>query len=255
MLPLPVKLLDLCVRKGAKPIVPLGVHSRIVASTVIVVAMPKPKDVTQPAHKVLGKFWTLANMLSLARLVLVIPITYLIIKDGSVAWILGLVFAALCTDWFDGTVARWSKTVSEWGKVLDPLADKIAAVTVVCALTIRGSLPLWFLVLLLVRDILIVWGSTLATRRLQRVLMSLWWGKVAVFMLALTVLGAILRADPPIMNMAIWITAGLYVYSFALYVIRYIRLMRYVEDVEDIEEGPGSDGSNAEIAYPVSTSV
>ncbi len=110
--------------------------------------------------------------------------------------------------------------------------------------------------LLLVRDILVVWGSTLATRRLQRVLMSLWWGKVAVFMLALTVLGAILRADPPIMNMAIWITAGLYVYSFALYVLRYIRLMRYVDDMDDIEEeGPGSDGSNAEIAYPVSTSV
>ena len=158
-----------------------------------------------------------------------------------------------CTDWFDGTVARWSKTVSEWGKVLDPLADKIAAVAVVCALTIRGSLPLWFLVLLLVRDILIVWGSTLATRKLQRVLMSLWWGKVAVFMLALTVLGAILRADPPIMNMAIWITAGLYVYSFVLYVIRYMRLMR---EPDEIEEDAGSDGANAEIAYPpVSTSV
>ncbi len=215
--------------------------------------MPKSKNITQPAYKVLGKFWTLANMLSLARLVLVIPITYLIIKDGSVAWILGLVFAALCTDWFDGTVARWSKTVSEWGKVLDPLADKIAAVAVVCALTIRGSLPLWFLVLLLVRDILIVWGSTLATRKLQRVLMSLWWGKVAVFMLALTVLGAILRADPPIMNMAIWITAGLYVYSFVLYVFRYMRLMR---EPDEIEEDAGSDGANAEIAYPpVSTSV
>ncbi len=213
--------------------------------------MSKSRGVDKPAYKVLGKFWTLANMLSLARLVLVIPITYLIIKDGSVAWILGLVFAALCTDWFDGTVARWSKTVSEWGKVLDPLADKIAAICVVAALTIRESLPVWFLVLILVRDILIVWGSTLATRRLQRVLMSLWWGKVAVFMLALTVLGAILKADPPILNISIWISAVLFVYSFLLYAVRYFRLMRD----EDEDGNAESDNSSTELVYPVGTSV
>ncbi len=214
--------------------------------------MPKSKAVNQPAYKVLGKFWTLANMLSLARVVLVIPITYLIIKDGSVAWILGLVFAALCTDWFDGTVARWSKTVSEWGKVLDPLADKIASISVVCALAVRGSLPVWFLVLILVRDILIVWGSTLATRKLQRVLMSLWWGKVAVFMLALTVLGAIMKADPPILDISIWISSFLFVFSFFLYAYRFSRLMKE-EDVS--EEDRESDNSNSELAYPVETSA
>ncbi len=213
--------------------------------------MSNSQDVHKPAYKVLGKFWTLANMLSLARLVLVVPITYLILKDGSVTWILGLVFAALCTDWIDGTVARWSKTVSEWGKVLDPLADKFAAVCVVLALTIRESLPLWFLILIVVRDILIIWGSTLATRKLQRVLMSLWWGKVAVFMLSLTVLGAILKADPPIMNVAIWITAILFVYSFMLYAFRYFRLMGTEEEVDDNPEP--TDNSSAELAYPVHT--
>lgn len=178
-------------------------------------------------------------MLSLTRVILVIPITFLIIVDGSVGWILGLVFAALCTDWFDGTVARWSKTVSEWGKVLDPLADKFAAICVVLALTIRGSLPVWFLVLIAVRDILIVWGSTLATRKLQRVLMSLWWGKIAVFMLAITVLGAILKADPPVLNIAIWVTAVLFVYSFLLYAFRYFRLMGEPDDELD-DDGDGS---------------
>ena len=211
--------------------------------------MSKSQDVHKPAHKVLGKFWTLANMLSLARLVLVIPITYLIIQDGSVSWILGLIFVALCTDWFDGTVARWSKTVSEWGKVLDPLADKIAAICVVLALTIRGSLPVWFLVLIVVRDTLIVWGSTLATRRLQRVLMSLWWGKVAVFMLSLTVMGAIMKADAPILNASIWITSVLFVYSFLLYAFRYFRLMRESGDDDDSKSGNSSPG----LIYPVGT--
>ncbi len=215
----------------------------------IVVTMSKSKDVHKPAHKVLGKFWTWANMLSLARLVLVVPIAYLILADGSVSWILGLVFVASCTDWFDGTVARWSKTVSEWGKVLDPLADKIAAICVVCALAIRGSLPFWFLLLIVVRDILIVWGSTLATRKLQRVLMSLWWGKVAMSMLAITVLAAIMKADPPILNISIWITSSLYIYSFFLYALRYFRLMRQNEEDGNSETG----SSSSELVSPMGT--
>lgn len=54
----------------------------------------------------LGQFWTAANMLSLSRAVLVVPITYLILVDGSKAWLIGLVILAALTDWFDGRLAR-----------------------------------------------------------------------------------------------------------------------------------------------------
>ena len=174
----------------------------------------------------LGKFWTVANGLSLSRAVLVLPITYLILIDGPIAWILGLVLVAGLTDWFDGRVARWTGTVSGWGKVLDPLSDKFAAAAVTVALVVRGLLPLWFLLFILLRDALIVVGGVILTRRTGMVAMSVWWGKVAVTMLGVTVMAAVLRADAPIIQVCIWLTTGLMVYAFGLYVARFIRLWR-----------------------------
>lgn len=183
------------------------------------------------AHKVelfqlLGKFWTVANMLSMVRLLLVVPITYLILTDGPLGWLFGLIILALVTDWFDGRVARWSRTVSEWGKVLDPLADKVAGAAIVLALVVRGSLPAWFLGVLVLRDTLIVSGGMLLARRTGHVVMSAWMGKVAVTALALTVIAALMRADPPVLRYCVWITTALMVYSFGLYGIRFVRLMR-----------------------------
>jgi len=164
-------------------------------------------------------------MLSIARIFLTIPITYLILTDGSIVWILSLIALAVCTDWFDGVVARWAKSVSEWGKVLDPLADKISASSVVLALVIQNKIPLWFLLVIVTRDILILIGGAVAAHKLRVVLMSNLWGKVAVFMLSLTVLWALLEADRPLFQISMWITTVLFVFSFILYVIRFIDVM------------------------------
>lgn len=174
----------------------------------------------------LGTFWTAANMLSLCRVVLSVPITYLILVDGPLAWLLGLILLAMVTDWFDGRLARWSHTVSDWGKVLDPLADKLMASAVTLALVIRGSLPLWFLALIILRDVIIVYGGVLVTRRTGEVYMSIMSGKLAVSALAVTVVAALLRADPPIMNACVAVTTALLLYSFLRYVIRGIQVAR-----------------------------
>ncbi|MEX0821195.1 MAG: CDP-alcohol phosphatidyltransferase family protein [Rhodothermales bacterium] len=196
--------------------------------------------------RLLGRFWTLANMLSMIRLLLVVPITYLILTDGPMGWLFGLIGLALVTDWFDGRIARWSSTVSEWGKVLDPLADKIAGVAIVMALVVRGSLPTWFLTLLVVRDALIVLGGVVLARRTGHVVMSGLMGKIAVTALSLTVLAALLRADPPLIRYCVWITAGLMVYSFLLYGIRFVRLM-HAGRLPDMRTEPGrGDGFRAE---------
>ena len=62
-----------------------------------------------------------------------------------------LLAAGILTDFLDGKVARLTRTVSEWGKVLDPLADKFAALAIVAALALRPTeprLPLWLLALM-----------------------------------------------------------------------------------------------------------
>jgi len=191
----------------------------------------------------LGQFWTVANMLSLARVVLAIPVTYLILIDGSVGWILGLILLAGLTDWFDGNLARWSHTVSNWGKVLDPLSDKTAMLMVSVALVIRGDLPIWFVGIIALREMLIVVGSVLLTRRISEVKMSMWWGKVAITAMAVTVLAALLKADPPVLQFCIWLTLALMLYSFTLYNLRYLRLWRTGREAPADKEAGGDSGS------------
>ena len=176
--------------------------------------------------RLLGRFWTVPNMLSLFRLILVIPVTYLILVDGPRAWLFGLLVVGALTDWFDGRIARWSGTVSEWGKVLDPLADKAAAAMIVMALVVRGSLPAWFLALIVVRDSTIVIGGVVLARRTGHVAMSAWSGKLAVTALALTVLGALLHADPAWLQAGVGATSVLLVLSATQYLSRMLRLLR-----------------------------
>ena len=175
----------------------------------------------------LGQFWTIPNMLSLSRMLLVAPIAYLIIVEGSLLIVAALVMLIVFSDWLDGRIARWTDSVSGWGKVLDPLADKFSAGVLLLALVVVGRIPVWLLVMVFTRDVLIVLGGILLARRTGRVAMSVMAGKAAVTVLALTVLAALLRADPPLMSILVNATAVMMVYSFLVYVFRFIRIYRY----------------------------
>lgn len=171
-----------------------------------------------------GPFWTFPNAISLVRMALALPVALLIVRDGPFAWILGLTLAAILTDWLDGLLARWTSAESEWGRVLDPLADKVAAALVMGALTVEGTLPTWFLVLVVARDALILAGGAILARTIGRVVGSTWMGKVAAAALALTVLMALLEADPTPMEWTIEGTAVILLLSILQYGYRFVRL-------------------------------
>lgn len=181
------------------------------------------KEPVTPAWPELGKFWTVPNVVTLCRVFLVIPAALIVLNDGSRLALLVLITAAIATDWFDGRLARWSKSVSDWGKVLDPLVDKIGGVLIIAALVVRGALPVWYVGLIAVRDVLIVAGSTRIARRTGQITISIWAGKVAVASVAITVLAAILEADPPVMAFCLWVSSGLLVYSLLRYMWRYMK--------------------------------
>ncbi len=197
----------------------------------------------------MGRFWTVANALSLIRVLLVAPITWLVYRGGPIGPLFGLIGLAIATDFFDGRVARWSHTVSEWGKVLDASADKIAAAGVTIALLSRPSepnLPLWFVLLAVTRDVILAVGGLLQTRRLGRFTTSLWSGKIAVSALALTVIAALVGAQAQAMEAFVWATAAIMLYSIVEYTLRFRAIMRVGSTVDLDEDGNVvfvSDGS------------
>ncbi len=171
------------------------------------------------------------NVLSMLRLVLIIPLFWLIVNEGTLFWIMIIVVLAIASDYFDGRIARWSNSVSEWGKVLDPMADKIGGGAVVAALTIQGSLPVWFLAALAVRDIAILIGGGIIRVRTGAITQSMWSGKVAVTAVAITALAALLRADAPVLEFCIWASTVLLAYSFLRYMVRFFQFsVRRVQD-------------------------
>jgi phosphatidylglycerophosphate synthase len=132
--------------------------------------------------------WTVSNVISLFRLVLVVPLVWALLHEAT-GWVLGLALVAVLSDVADGAFARWRGAITELGKVLDPLADKVVAGAAAVVLVLQQKLPLWFAVLVIGRDVLLLLGGWLAWRWAGSVLPSLRPGKWTALAIAGT-LGA-----------------------------------------------------------------
>ncbi|TMK86980.1 MAG: CDP-alcohol phosphatidyltransferase family protein [Actinobacteria bacterium] len=124
---------------------------------------------------------TLPNLISLIRVLLMPVFVALILHEGTEAAGLVLLAAVVATDWVDGYVARHTGQVSNVGKVLDPVADRLALTAALAAMVARDAFPLWAALLVIVRDglILVAGGVLLLSMRLR--LEVRWIGKAATF--------------------------------------------------------------------------
>lgn len=173
-----------------------------------------------------GPYWTLANLFSISRVPLSGAAAVVILMDGPVTWSLAFLLAAGLTDLLDGQVARRTNTVSEWGKILDPAADKISAALLGIVLVWKSLLPLWVLGAIILRDLLIVTGGVFLTRHLGQVQMSNLPGKIAAMAIGITFILALLKADQIVMDIAVWATIGLLGLSLLIYAARLLRLRK-----------------------------
>lgn len=98
------------------------------------------------------------NMLTMLRLALV-PVTTIFIYFQMIIPALITYIIACATDLLDGYIARKNNLVTQEGMLLDPLADKLMAVFAVIAFTVIGALPLFVLIAILVKELLMVGGG------------------------------------------------------------------------------------------------
>lgn len=133
---------------------------------------------------------TIPNAISFARIAL-IPVFVVLIVDRDTTFSGLIMFGVVvASDWVDGAIARATGQVSELGKVLDPVADRLSIAAGLIALVARGAFPLWAALLILVRDALIlVVGLFLLSARRTRIDVR-YIGKVATFAL-MTAIGCI----------------------------------------------------------------
>ncbi|MBN2404338.1 MAG: CDP-alcohol phosphatidyltransferase family protein [Coriobacteriia bacterium] len=103
--------------------------------------------------------WTVANIITVLRLLL-IPFAFtVLVSDRSNVLAFLLYAAAASTDWLDGQIARRTGTVTEIGKAIDPLVDRLLLASGVIGLYIEQRLPVWVLAVLVSRDIYLLYGA------------------------------------------------------------------------------------------------
>lgn len=107
------------------------------------------------------------NILTGIRLLLV-PLFLIVFFSGipNATLIALIIFlAAGLTDILDGHLARKYNMVTKWGSVLDPLADKLMSIAVLLSLTISGTLPIWVLFVLTIKELLLILGGSILFKK------------------------------------------------------------------------------------------
>jgi CDP-diacylglycerol--glycerol-3-phosphate 3-phosphatidyltransferase len=172
---------------------------------------------------------TLANAISLSRALIAVPILMLHHASGKEAnWlIIALIGYAFVSDYLDGYFARKMNQVTEFGKVVDPLADKICAIILFFYAVFIGIIPLFFFVIMVVRDLLILTGSLMIKKKRGKYAMSVISGKVAVNVLAVYWLVAFFFPErEQTIEFLMWLSLILMLYSLGSYVHRYILIQK-----------------------------
>lgn len=161
---------------------------------------------------------TVPNLLTLLRILLVIPFCYFVtagIQWDSLALVIFVV--AAFTDWFDGFYARRFKQFSDAGKLLDPLADKLLVATALIAFVADNTirLPVWGVVVVLGREFLITgFRGMLASRQIVMAADQLGKAKTVSQMAAIVLL--LVARDPGGVERSSFVNIGVAVFYISV---------------------------------------
>lgn len=102
---------------------------------------------------------TVPNILSFARIATIPLFCWLAANERTRVWGILLFAVVVSTDWVDGYVARRTGQVTELGRILDPVADRLAIAAGLVTFAIGGIFPFWAALLILLRDVVVVLGG------------------------------------------------------------------------------------------------
>lgn len=178
---------------------------------------------------------TVPNILSFLRLLGVPLFLWLILVPQADVWAVVVLVLAGISDYLDGKIARKFNQISRLGQLLDPLADRLYILATLIGLLLRGLIPLWLVVVLVGRDVVLAVALMIIKRRTGVTGLPVHFlGKLATFCLLyafpLILLGTLEGAVGTTCLVIGWAFAlwgtGLYVWAGVLYLEQAARLVR-----------------------------
>ncbi|MFI2102362.1 CDP-alcohol phosphatidyltransferase family protein [Isoptericola sp. NPDC019693] len=201
----------------------------------------------QEGQEISSRVFTIPNLVSLLRLALV-PVFAVLIVVGEDVWALGVLAFSGFTDWLDGVLARRLHQVTRLGQMLDPAADRLFIFVTLIGLTWRDVIPLWILVVIVARDLMLACLLPVLARHGYGPLPVSFVGKAGTFALLYAFPLLLLATAPGGLGAAAhvvgwaftWWGVGLYWVAG----VQYVRQARTL--VGSASAGPAAEGTEGE---------
>lgn len=176
--------------------------------------------------KVLSQLKSIPNLLSLLRLLLIPVFLYAYLSEYPVISSVILIVSGL-TDLLDGWIARHFHMVTDVGKILDPVADKLTQFAILLCIVVTYPLAGLLVAVFAVKELMMMAGGIVLLKRGVQPLSSKWFGKLATAFFYVSMICVVLFPLPVrIVNVAILINVLLLTFSLSMYILVFRTLKR-----------------------------
>ena len=154
-------------------------------------------------------------------------------------YLLALVLFSLSafTDVLDGIIARKYNAISDFGKLMDPLADKCTQLSVLLTLTAKGIIPIWIIVTLIFKESIMIAGASFLYGK-KLVVSSKWYGKFTTVIIYLAVVSSCIVSKYNLYHFDLYfygLAVALAVFSLIMY-INYFYRRGYLPNKEELKQ-------------------
>lgn len=183
------------------------------------------------------KIFNIPNTLCFIR-ILLIPVFATLYLLGYTYLSMAIFMVACATDVIDGFIARHFNMITDFGKVIDPIADKLLKLTTLICFTVKGIFPIYFLIVMIILDLFLTISSGIIISK-GVIIPSNVWGKLATLFVLLGLYLAFFVADYPFMKMYCWVIIGLglllVLVSAISYGIKFLKIQKERASVDNLK--------------------
>lgn len=179
----------------------------------------------------LSDFFTIPNLLTYLRIILIVPFVICFLNQNYVLSMILIGVSAL-SDCCDGFIARKFNQVTDLGKLLDPVADKLTLLSVMVCITIFTPVVLPVMAILVVKDIAMLIGGSRLLKKGITPPAAKWYGKIGTIVFYFSVilivfLKAVYNYENPVLSLILLsITAIVMIYALVQYYLIYLQLLK-----------------------------
>lgn len=123
--------------------------------------------------------FTVPNVLSVIRILLVAVFCIVYFRPGMLTVALVVLLLSGLTDLLDGYIARKFNQISDFGKILDPIADKLFQFSTVVCFVVSGAVPFWAVAVIFIKETVMLVGALIYYNKCTVVIPAKWYGKLA----------------------------------------------------------------------------